>query len=76
MTEAEKSIYFMTMIVNHTPVSYTHLDVYKRQAKGINRAINLGNVEKILAMMKVKGYRKAEMVQVVKAEDVLSLIHI
>ena len=38
-------------------------------AKGINRAINLGNVEKILAMMKVKGYRKAEMVQVVKAED-------
>lgn len=29
-------------------------------AKGINRAINLGNVEKILAMMKVKGYRKAE----------------
>ena len=31
-------------------------------AKGINRAINLGNVEKILAMMKVKGYRKAEMV--------------
>ena len=27
-------------------------------AKGINRAINLGNVEKILAMMKVKGYRR------------------
>ena len=41
-------------------------------AKGINRAINLGNVEKILAMMKVKGYRKAEMVQVVKAEDVIT----
>ena len=40
-------------------------------AKGINRAINLGNVEKILAMMKVKGYRKAEQIQVIKAEDVI-----
>ena len=34
-------------------------------AKGINRSINLGNVEKILAMMKVKGYRKAEQIQVI-----------
>ena len=40
-------------------------------AKGINRSINLGNVEKILAMMKVKGYRKAEQIQVIKAEDVI-----
>ena len=29
-------------------------------AQGINRTINLNNVEKILAIMKVKGYRKAE----------------
>jgi hypothetical protein len=35
-------------------------------AKGINRSINLGNVEKILAMMKVKGYRKAEQIQVIR----------
>lgn len=40
-------------------------------AKGINRAINLGNVEKILAMMKVKGYRRAEQIQVIKAEDAI-----
>ena len=40
-------------------------------AKGINRAINLGNVEKILAMMKVKGYRKAEQIKVIKSEDVI-----
>ena len=40
-------------------------------AKGINRSINLGIVEKILAMMKVKGYRKAEQIQVIKAEDVI-----
>ena len=29
-------------------------------AQGINRTINLNNVEKILAIMKVKGYRKAD----------------
>lgn len=40
-------------------------------AKGINRTINLGNMDKILAMMKVKGYRKAEMIQVVKAEEAI-----
>lgn len=40
-------------------------------AQGINRTINLGNVEKILAIMKVKGYRKAEMVQVIKAEEAI-----
>ena len=36
-------------------------------AKGINRSINLGNVEKILAMMKVKGYRKAERLRIMLA---------
>lgn len=40
-------------------------------AQGINRTINLTNVEKILAIMKVKGYRKAEMVQVIKAEEAI-----
>lgn len=40
-------------------------------AQGINRTINLGNVEKILAIMKIKGYRKAEMVQVIKAEEAI-----
>ena len=45
-------------------------------AKGINRAINLGNVEKILAMMKVKGYRKAEMVQVVITTGDIRLVDI
>ena len=40
-------------------------------AQGINRTINLNNVEKILAIMKVKGYRKAEMVQVIKAEEAI-----
>ena len=40
-------------------------------AQGINRTVNLGNVEKILAIMKVKGYRKAEMVQVIKAEEAI-----
>ena len=40
-------------------------------AQGINRTINLGNVEKILAIMKVKGYRKAEMIQVIKAEEAI-----
>ena len=40
-------------------------------AQGINRTINLGNVEKILAIMKVKGYRQAEMVQVIKAEEAI-----
>lgn len=40
-------------------------------AKGINRTINLGNVEKILAMMKVKGYRKAEAIQVIRTEGII-----
>ena len=37
-------------------------------AKGINRTVNLDNVQKILAMIKSKGYRKAEMIQVIEAE--------
>lgn len=41
-------------------------------AKGVNRTINLDNVRKILAMMKIKGYRKAEMIQVVKAEEAIA----
>lgn len=41
-------------------------------AKGINRTINLDNVRKILAMMKIKGYRKAEFIQVVKAEEAIA----
>lgn len=40
-------------------------------AKGVNRTINLDNVRKILAMMKIKGYRKAEMIQVIKAEEAI-----
>lgn len=40
-------------------------------AKGINREVNLVNVKKLFAEMKVKGYRKAELVQVVKAEDII-----
>lgn len=40
-------------------------------AKGINREVNLGNVKAILAEMRVKGYRKAEMVQVIRAEEVI-----
>ena len=40
-------------------------------AKGINREVNFANVKKLLAEMEVKGYRKAEMVQVLKAEEVI-----
>lgn len=40
-------------------------------AKGINREVNLANVRKLFAEMKVKGYRKAELVQVAKAEEVI-----
>ena len=61
-----KKIYLTIKIVTNNEVRNVAF------AKGINRSINLGNVEKILAMMKVKGYRKAEMVQVVKAEDVIT----
>lgn len=39
-------------------------------AKGINREVNFANVKKLLADMEDKGYRKAEMVQVVHAEEI------
>lgn len=39
-------------------------------ARGINRSANLDNVKKIFANMKIKGYRKAELVQIIKAEEV------
>ena len=39
-------------------------------AKGINREVNFANVNKLLADMRVRGYRSAEFVQVVRAEDV------
>ena len=41
-------------------------------AKGINREVNFANVKKLLAEMEVKGYRKAEMVQVIRAEDAIA----
>lgn len=41
-------------------------------AKGINRDVNLANCKKILADIKKNGYRQAEIIQVVKAETVLS----
>lgn len=41
-------------------------------AKGINRDVNLANCKKILADMKKNGYRPAEIIQVIKAETVLS----
>lgn len=41
-------------------------------AKGINREVNFANVKKLLAEMGLKGYRKAEMVQVIRAEDAIA----
>lgn len=41
-------------------------------AKGINREVNLANVKKLYAEMKVKGYRKAEIVQVICAEEAVA----
>lgn len=41
-------------------------------AKGINRDVNIANAKKILADIKVHGYRQAEMIQVIKAEEVIS----
>ena len=41
-------------------------------AKGINREVNFANVKKLLAEMGLKGYRKAEMVQVFRAEDAIA----
>lgn len=40
-------------------------------AKGINREINFAYVKTILAEMRMKGYRKAEMVQVIRAEEAI-----
>lgn len=39
-------------------------------AKGINREVNFANVKKLLAEMEIKGYREAEMVQVIRAEEI------
>lgn len=41
-------------------------------AKGINREVNLANVKKLYAEMTVKGYRKAEIVQVICAEEAVA----
>ena len=41
-------------------------------AKGINREVNFANVKKLLAEMGRKGYRKAEMVQVIRAENAIA----
>lgn len=41
-------------------------------AKGINREVNLANVKKLYAEMKVKGYRKAEIIQVICAEEAIA----
>lgn len=41
-------------------------------AKGINREVNFANVKKLLADMTLKGYRKAEMVQVIRAEEAIA----
>ena len=41
-------------------------------AKGINREVNFANVKKLLAVMGLKGYRKAEMVQVIRAENAIA----
>lgn len=41
-------------------------------AKGINREVNFANVKKLLAEMGLKGYRKAEMVQVIRAENAIA----
>ena len=41
-------------------------------AKGINREVNFANVKKLFAEMGLKGYRKAEMVQVIRAEDAIA----
>ncbi|MBM6858842.1 hypothetical protein [Caecibacteroides pullorum] len=41
-------------------------------AKGINREVNLANVKKLYAEMKVKGYRKAEIIQVIRAEEAIA----
>lgn len=38
-------------------------------AKGINREVNFANVKKLLAEMGLKGYRKAEMAHVIRAEE-------
>ena len=40
-------------------------------AKGINRSVNFKNVQSICGYIKTKGYRNAEVIQVVKAEDFL-----
>ncbi|MDE6097048.1 MAG: hypothetical protein K2G52_12780 [Muribaculaceae bacterium] len=41
-------------------------------AKGINRDVNLANAKKIFADMKTNGYRQAELIQVIYAEEVLA----
>lgn len=41
-------------------------------AKGINREVNFANVKKLFAEMGRKGYRKAEMVQVIRAEKAIA----
>lgn len=41
-------------------------------AEGINRCVNLKNVQTIFSNMKVKGYRTAEIVQVIEAEKAIA----
>lgn len=41
-------------------------------AKDVNRAINLANVETLLKKLNSKGYREAEIIQVVKAEEAIA----
>lgn len=41
-------------------------------AQGINREVNFVNVKKLCEEMRLKGYRKAEMVQVIRAEEAVA----
>lgn len=41
-------------------------------AKGINRDVNLANAKTILADMKVRGYRQAEIIQIIKGEKAIA----
>ena len=45
------------MRINHIPVSYTHLDVYKRQSEDMMKVRNLGrkSLEEVLAKLKELG---------------------
>ena len=39
-------IYYTILYIQEIPVSYTHLDVYKRQ--DVNRTVNIENIKSII----------------------------